>query len=234
MIHTHVNTGSELSLRLEQALLVYTGEGHGPRKLYLEARPVIDGPDGPQYGAGKTVDAAYVQRMLLRDGPPKVSLLHRRLLAVGDDEAAWWSPAGRRAPIFSAGGALAEHSGLAVAMPALLFHVRGRQLRVRALACRGRPGPLTPLYVAPLWNIYRDGGLCMGSMAVPSGPPAERAEAWEAAFWDSAFTTAHDPRVCGHPDGYAAMLTELRSLPRFPTRWLVPSKERLEAWLNRR
>lgn len=233
MIHAHVDTGSETVLRLEQALLVYASEGGGPRRLYLEVRPVVDGPDGPEYGAGRTVDAEYVQRMLQRDGAPGLRLLGERLLAVGEDEAAWWAPAGRHAPVFSAGGPLAGHSGVPVAMPALLFHVRGRRLRVRALACRGRPGPGARLYVAPLWNVYRDGGVCMGSMPVPAGAPAGRTDAWEAAFWDSAFTTPHDPRACRHPDGYAAMLSELRTLPRFPARWLTPSKERMDAWLTR-
>ena len=234
MIHTHINTGSTLDLRLREALLVYTSEGHGPAKTYLEVRPIVEGPAGPQYGAGFPADAAYLARMLQRDAPPRLGFLSPRLLAVGESEAAWWSPAGRHTPFFTGGRKMDRYSGVEVAMPALLYHVRGRQLRIRALACRGRPGPRTPLYIAPLWNIYRNGSLCMGSMPVPDGTPAECTDAWERAFWDSAFTTPHDPRLCGHPKGYSAMLAALRRLPRFPTEWLVPSKERLEEWLNSR
>ena len=234
MIHTHIHTGSTLDLRLREALLVYTSGAHGPEKTYLEVRPIVDGPDGPQYGAGFPADAAYLARMLQRDTPPRLGFLSQRLLAVGENEAAWWAPAGRHTPFFSVGRRMAKCSGEEVAMPALLYHVRGRQLRIRALACRGRPGPRTPLYIAPLWNIYQSGALCMGSMPVPDGAPADCTEAWERSFWDSAFTTPHDPRLCGHPKGYAAMLKALRTLPRFPTRWLVPSKERLDQWLNSR
>ena len=234
MITAHIHTGSSLDLRLREALLVYTSDGYGPEKTYVEVRPIVDGPDGPRYGAGYPADAAHLARMLQRDAPPRLGFLNARLLAVGEDEAAWWSPAGRHTPFFTAGRNMTRHSGVEVAMPALLYHVRGRQLRIRALACRGRPGPRTPLYVAPLWNIYQTGALCMGSMPVPEGPPAERTDAWERAFWDSAFTTPHDPRACGHPKGYPAMLRALRTLPRFPSRWLVPSKERLASWLNSR
>lgn len=233
MIHAHVSTGSSMGLELrEVAFLVYTNTGYGPEKTYIEIRPIVHGENGPEYGAGHPADAAYISRLIQRDTPAKLGLLDLRLLAVGEDEAAWWAPPGRQAPFFSRGGAMGKHSGKDVSMPALLYHVRNRVLRVRALACRGRPGPRTPLYVAPLWNIYRTGTLCMGSMPVPEGPPADRIDAWERAFWDSAFTTPHDPRACGHPKGYAVMLRELRKLPRFPTRWLVPSKERLEQWLN--
>ena len=233
MIHTSVRTGSSLDLELrEVAFLVYASSGHGPEKTYVEVRPIVQGANGPEYGAGRPADAAYIARMLQRDTPARLSLVDRRLIAVSENEAAWWAPAGRQAPFFTRTGAMGKHSGKAVSMPALIYHVRNRVLRVRALACRGRPSPSTPLYVAPLWNIYRNGTLCMGSMPVPEGPPADRIDAWERAFWDSAFTVPHDARVCGHSKGYDEMLKELRKLPRFPSRWLVPSKERLEQWLN--
>lgn len=233
MIYTHIRTGGSLNLRLEEiAFLVYSDDGRGSEKTYVEVRPIVRGPNGPEYGAGRPADAAYIRRMLDRDAPTKLRLLSPRLLAVGEDEAAWWTPAGRQSPFFSGANEMKKHSGKQVAMPALVYHVRNRVLRVRAVACRGRPTSRTPLYVAPLWNIYRNGTLCMGSMPVPDGPPAERTEAWERAFWDSAFTTPHDPRVCGHPKGYSAMLKELRKLPRFPSQWLVPSTERLEQWLT--
>lgn len=232
MIHTHVNTGSTLDLRLREAILVYTSDGHGPEKTFIEVRPIHDGPDGPQYGAGFPADAAYLGRMLQGDTPPRLGFLNPRLLAVGESEAAWWSPPGRHTPFFAGGRKMDRFSGVEITMPALLYHVRGRQLRIRALACRGRPRRGTPLYVAPLWNIYQNGTLCMGSMPVPDGVPADCTDAWERAFWDSAFNTPHDPRLSGHPKGYAAMLRALRRLPRCPTEWLVPSKERLDQWLN--
>lgn len=234
MIHTQLGTGSTLELRLREAVFVYTSDGTDPERTYVEVRPILEGPDGPQYGAGFPADAAHLARMLRRDTPPRLELLDPRLLAVGEDEAAWWSPPRRHTLFFSVGRKMERYSGVEVAMPALLYHVRGRQFRIRALACRGRPRPRTPLYVAPLWNVYRSGTLCMGSMPIPEGAPAECIDAWERSFWDSAFTTPHDSRLCGHPKGYTAMLRALRSPDRFPTRWLVPSKERLESWLHRR
>lgn len=234
MIHTHTDLGSSVDLELREALLVYTSGGYGTERVYVEVRPIIDGPDGPEYGAGVPADPDYLVRMLRSGTSRSLDLLNPRLLAQGTEEAAWWSPAGVRRPMFAAGGRMARHSGIAVAMPALLYHVQGRRLRVRALACRGRPAPNTPLYIAPLWNIYKNGGLCMGSMPIPTGPPAECMDAWERAFWDSAFTVPHDARLCGHPKGYTAMLRALRTLPRFPKPWLVPSEERLEEWLTKR
>ena len=236
MIHTQVATGASLDLHLEEvAFLVYSGDGRGSAgNTYVEIRPIIRGPNGPEYGAGRAAEAADILRVLQRDAPPKLTFLDTRLLAASEDEAAWWTPPARKTPFFSGDDKMKRHDGKTVSMPALLYHVKNGKLRIRALACRGRPHRQTPLFVAPLWNIYRDGTLCMGSMPVPKGPPAECIDAWERAFWDSAFTTPHDTRVCAHPKGYGQMMKELRDLPRFPSRWLVPSKERMEQWLTRR
>lgn len=231
MLDAHVSLGEEVTLRLKHALLIYESEGYGTTRQYIEARPILHGPEGPQYGAGVPADARQLRRILQRDAG-KLVLLPDRLLAVAEGEVAWWTPPGRRTPIFLTTGELAAHSGRSVMMPALLFHVRGRALRVRALAGGSRPRADDPLYVAPVWNVYRNGSLCMGSMPLPRGRPADRIEAWETAFWDSAFTVAHDPRVSGHPRGYAAMLKALRTRARFPDRWLVPSGETVETWLN--
>jgi PRTRC genetic system protein B len=233
MIHSYVQTGNSVELRLQQVALFYAREDHGAETGYVEVRPIIQGPTGPEYGAGRPADAEYLRRMLLGDMPLTLNLLDPRLLAHGGNEAAWWSRPGRQA-LFFTGDGMKRHDAKSVSMPALVFHVRDGRLRVRALACRGRPTPRTPLYVAPLWNIYSNGNVCMGSMPVPDGPPAERIDAWERAWWDSAFTGPHDSRSCGHPGGYQRMLTELRKLPRFPSRWLVPSGERMAEWLNRR
>ncbi|HET6229661.1 MAG TPA: PRTRC system protein B [Longimicrobiaceae bacterium] len=233
MIETHISTGTDLSLQLKEAILLYRGSGGAGGKTYLEARRIVEGPNGPEYGAGRPVDAGFLARVL-REAPVRVlSVVHRRLLASGDGEAVWWSPAGPRTPFFSRTGPLGEHSLQTVAMPALVFHAQKRRLRVRALACRGMPGARAPLYHAPLWNVYTTGWLCMGSMPIPPGQPVDCIEAWEAAFWDTAFTTPHHTHLSRHPFGYAAMLTDLRTLPRFPARWLVPAHERLESWLNR-
>lgn len=237
MIYAHLDTGSTIDIRLREALLVYTSRDspYGPERILLEARPIVDGPDGPEYGAGWPADGEYLNRILHQDTKAStLRALDRRLIAVGENEAAWWAPASRQAPYFSTGSGMVRHSGETVSMPALLYHVRGRQLRIRALASRSRPGPKTPLYVAPLWNIHGSGSLCIGTMPVPVGDPADCIDAWVRAFWDSAFTTPHCARLCAHPTGYSRMLRELRKLPRFPSRWLVPTNERVEQWLNQK
>jgi PRTRC genetic system protein B len=234
MIYAHIDTGAELDIRLREALFIYASpNGYGSERLVLESRPILNGPEGLEYGAGIPVDRDYVARMLWEDTPPSLHLLDTRLLAVGSNEAAWWSPASRRTLFFSPESGMVKHSGEEVAMPALLFHVRKGQLRIRAIACRGRPRPGTPLYVAPFWNIYPGGALCAGTMPIPTGEPAQCIDAWETAFWDSAFTDPHVASLCAHPKGYGRMLHQLRHRPRFPNEWLVPANERTHEWLNR-
>lgn len=236
MLYANLTSGSTVDLRLREALFVYTSNdsAYGRNQVYLEVRPIVEGPDGPEYGAGWPADAAFLNRILhqeKRSSPLRT--LDRRLLAIGDDEAAWWSPASRRTLYFSTDSTMVRHSGETLAMPRLLYHVRGRNLRIRALASRGGPGVSTPLYVAPLWNIHPSGALCAGTMPIPEGHPADRIDAWERAFWDSAFTIPHTAKLCAHPNGYARMLHTLRKRPRFPSEWLVPTKERLDQWLNK-
>lgn len=234
MIYAHLSTGSTIDIRLREALLVYTSTNlpHGDERVLLEARPIINGPQGPEFGAGWPADAEYLNRILHHEKSSTLRTLDRRLLALGDNEAAWWAPASRQAPYFAMGSRLVAHSGETVSMPALVYHVRHGQLRIRATASRKRPTSRTPLYVAPLWNIYENGTLCAGTMPIPVGDPADCIDAWQRAFWDSAFTTPHCPKLCAHPTGYSRMLRQLRRLPRFPNEWLVPTNDTLEQWLK--
>jgi len=233
MINTSIDTGGEVAIHLQEAVLVYSSDNYGNQRRYLEVRPIVKGAGGLlDYGPGRPADMTYFRNLLLADDAPKLTPVDTRLLAVGPDEAVWWSPAGLRSPLFAGREELSHLSGLPMAMPSLVFHATRRSLRIRAVACRSRPTARTQLCVAPLWNIYDTGWLCIGTMPIPEGPPSERIAQWEKAFWDSAFTVPHVARLCQHPEGYAAMLTELRTRTRFPKEWLVPTKERLGAWLN--
>lgn len=237
MINAQVDTGDSVTVQLKSALLFYQTQANGvPARSYIEMRPVIQGEHGPIYGAGRPAQADEVRRLLDDHGHgAQMNVLDPRLLCVRNEEAAWWSRPAKHAPIFSSSvKGMKTISGVDVPMPALVFHVRDNVLRVRAVRTRGRPKATTPLFVAPLWNVYTHGGLCMGSMHRPAGRPLEQIDAWEKAFWDSAFNTCHDPRACGRPGTYAAMLRALRKRDRFPAEWLTPSHQTLQQWLNAR
>lgn len=233
MISTHVDTGNSVSLNLTHALLFYETDGYGEKTRYVEQRDIIQTAQGPAYGAGRPLDEAGLRGLLERDGQPdKLHMLDPRLLAMSEGEVAWWSPASTRKLIFTR-KEMADVSGVELPMPAMVFHVRRNILRVRALRQSRRPLASTALMVAPAWNVYNGGDLCMGSMTRPTGRPIDRLEAWENAFWDSAFTGAHDARTCGREGGYHEMLREARRTGKFRSEWLVPSKEKLSEWLTK-
>jgi PRTRC genetic system protein B len=181
------------TLRTTHALFFHQRE----RMLALTTvHPVTTTREGmPEVGPGRPLSYEDEQSILAllgsRAEEASIEILPERVLYRDPSTLLWWLPAAVR-PMH-----LRTHAeGLRTIeahWPALAFLVRERSLYLAALACDARPTADTPLFHAPLGNVYADTGVCTGSARLPEGPETRHITAWEAVITDTAFThTNHD------------------------------------------
>lgn len=99
-------------------------------------------------------------------------LLHEHVLMHTATQSVWWVPAESR-PLFFAAKVEGVRSietlnGKSFPQPPLLMIRRGRVLYVYALKENHRPTAQTPVFVAPYWNMFSKGQMCMGSVTLPA------------------------------------------------------------------
>ncbi len=84
-------------------------------------------------------------------------------------------------------------------VPALLWVANKTKLHIYALGTNGKPTTKTPLYHAPFFNVYENGNVCMGTVAINIKKAASLEEftaAWEGYFCNSYFShlmQGHNP-----------------------------------------
>lgn len=151
----------------------------------------------------------FARQLLSQQETQGVRFLHPRVVAEGEGLMAWWRPAGPAVLHFTM-PALHEVSGKSFPLPPLLFVLKGGEVFVFALPKDARPEPDTPLLAAPFPNRNANGWVCWGSGRRPS---RKTPEAWEAAFFESAFSHLNDNPVQGN---LVALLKSLPGRRRFP------------------
>lgn len=173
---------------LQEVLAVYHASREGGRS-YVETHKASRGRDGEvRLGAGKPLSLRALKALAVQLGKEVVAenqgLLPERVLALRPDGGIiWWLPAARR------GLARKERPTLEAWWPPLVLVLAEGGLSVFALREDGRPGPGSRLFRAPFWNVYQDGGVCMGSGKLPGrGSAEERVAAAEEAFIGTPFT----------------------------------------------
>src|ERR1019366_3851186 len=155
-----IDVGSELELKLYQAVLLYRND-HGNRHMATVHGVAQQNADGsPFLGAGQLLSTASLRDLArqLGTGCP-VEFLPDQVVARTPDLLAWWTPAAVRPMFFRAGSELEGISGKQFPHPALLFVVHSNGLYVRALSASRRPSPDIKLAAAPYWNIGSDGAV---------------------------------------------------------------------------
>jgi len=82
--------------------------------------------------------------------------------------------AATEAPMFfgTTQGDMAGMNGAIFPQPALVWLAMDHSLSIRALKENRRPAADTKLCVAPYWNVYDTGSVCLGSMRAPMPPPS--------------------------------------------------------------
>jgi len=125
--------------------------------------------------------------------------------------------------------------GLVFPHPALVFKVVGKDLFVRVVATRSRPGPETPLKTAPYWNTDGPRGLvCPGSMRVPEISDVASMHEWMDSYFRSEFTHAASAvQLTSHPKGFLGLWRSLVGQKRFPVQLLTDTKETLQEFVTR-
>ena len=195
-----IDVGSELELKLYQAVLLYRND-HGNRFMATVHGVVQNETDGtPLLGAGQLLSTGALREISKQLGAScPAEFLPDDVVARTPDLVAWWTPAAIQSMFFREGSELADVSGKLFPHPALLFVARNGVLFVRALFQTRRPDRNTKLAAAPYWNIDSNGAVCAGTMRIPKSLTVVSISAWQRAFFQSEFT---------HPGG-AGRLTRL-------------------------
>lgn len=231
---------NETAFQLSRAVLIYTEGGYTNRRTLATVHEIDAGGAGDgrsQIGPGRPVTTGDVKRLSQKLGRKAgAAFLPERVVASTPEVLIWHRRIGREAIFFESKNAdLNTLSGTALPHPGLIFRLwrRGRgsgapRMSVWAKRQRGRPRPNTILYHAPFFNVSSNGSLCHGSMRAPDGFGPPSIDAWERAFFKSAFTHGSGVRFLKGEPGYADTLAALaESSGPFPTERLVRTGSRL-------
>lgn len=232
-----ITAGRDSPLKLSRAILLYCGDSN---VCFASVHSIDASGKQPVILEGQafTSEAAVRLALDLSSSAMKGGFVPPELLYLDGNAMAWWVPPGRRHIAFRAEQLGASERGEVVPHPGLVFLAEGgRRWSVWAVRGERRPSENTPLYQAPYFNVYENGGICTGNVRLPDGTTAERIEAWNNAFFGSFFT---HPNVQGKLVNYRGgtfkfwkdMLDGRHQ--EFPEHVLVPREETLAGALKRR
>lgn len=143
--------------------------------------------------------------------------LWRRHTSTGAAVAVWRSPQVWTAQLRTKFGE--EPRRFRLPMPGLVFITAPARRWV--FAAKARPqGPDDQLYRCPAFNVFRDGGVCVGSHQFPSEP-----EKLPEEFFRSHFAAGHTGQGLSrkHPDDVGSLWEELDGSKQYPLHDLVPA-----------
>ena len=116
--------------------------------------------------------------------------------------------------------------------PALVWLAMDHSLSIRALKENRRPAADTKLCVAPYWNVYDTGSVCLGSMRAPDASTVASIPQWEQSFYESEFTHGNVGRLTRHPGGFEGLWKKLAGQEEFPADSLIELPETVEEFLS--
>jgi len=225
--------GASHSFVLREALLLYESQG---KSFVTRHNITIDDSKQPQLGPAQALTRDFLKTIYRElHSTSAVEILPSNVLACTDSLLAWWIPAQRHHMFFNdADRKMTPLSGRIFPHPTLVFAATERALYVRALSLSKRPDAATPLFVAPYWNTYRRGNVCLGSMRIPENVSVQSIAAWETSFFESAFTHPSDvAKLTNCKGGFVEMWNSLAgSTAPFPCRYLVNAEQTLSEFLN--
>lgn len=124
-------------------------------------------------------------------GALETQWLDQSVLGKGPDRMIWWTPPQTRAMFFkpsSDGDGTFEGRGLCPVPGLVWVSMPGQGLFVYAVHGTERPTPQTTLCQAPLFNVWGNGKVCVGTAALPKAEQHGDSKAWEAVIFGSHFT----------------------------------------------
>lgn len=190
------------SLRPHLALLVHLRDDrdhyHVGRDVVLSLHGITHGPDkAPVLDAGRLLTPAEGMEIADRLRHPaaearEVEFLDPSVLRSTPNSLTWFrAPAHTRLHWRTKDG----HQVIQAVLPGLLFHVENGVLAVAAYAGSERPDARTPLYAAPLSNVFADTLVCVGNATLPTHCEASSREAWERVLLATKFTHINHPNT---------------------------------------
>jgi PRTRC genetic system protein B len=239
-MNTSVSIGSSQDFKLSRVLLVYGTSSYDYypyRHPFLTVHNVVHESDGARLEEGQLVTPQMLVELMTSLGRSvPLEILPERVIARTTDTVVWWAPARRNIMFFSdrgADAALKKMNGKIYPHPALLFKVSGTHLWLRALRQNERPKPETRLCIAPYWNTYDDGAVCIGSMRIPQDKSVAVIDRWERSFFQSEFTHASGTQHhTSYGRGVLGLWQHVRGKKQFPTKYLIEVKQSLAEFVN--
>lgn len=213
---SHVSGDALAQYDLTSALLFYQSPAYDAGALVTE-HPVSVGTNGEKLlGAGRLLTLRELDSVLsqIKGGDDREGFVPQDVVFAQRGCIAWWVPASQRTlhyrtTVKEDERKVAPFNGKPVWCPPLVFIARGNELKVFALARNERPTERTSLCVAPFWNIWDGGRLCLGSVTVPEETTFETLPLYEKAFFRSYFTHPNVQRLTTHKGGFFGLWTEL-------------------------
>ena len=172
------------------SLVFYEQRDHrGEPLLDITRHPIRPRKGGVYLGPGHAFTHGDLDTLIgilkQQSGQVSRTLIPENVLLHGSNELVWCVPGKVRPMWFKLQD---KPVRLNVPWPTLLFHVLDGNLSVVALRDAKRPTETTPVYHAPLMNIYHHGGVCTGSADLPEGCDYEDRSGWEDVIFKTLFT----------------------------------------------
>lgn len=205
--------GQDRHYQLKQAVLIYQEMASSAAAATIHAVELSGQNARPTILPGQPITVRALESLIQSLGRgAKGGFFPPNLISLALDGMVWWCPATRRRIWFKPSNdpdakRLKALNGKVVHHPPLLFKVEGSHLNLFALAKNQRPTPDTRLYCAPYWNLSA-GHMCNGNLTLPPVAP-ENLPAFEAAFFNSAFTHSSDGALTSFPGGHTALWEHL-------------------------
>jgi PRTRC genetic system protein B len=227
--------GSDANLHLKAAILLYgahNGVSHATMNHVStsETGAVIE---PGQLLTREALETALVS-MSTRVGIKTWRYVDDSVVASGPSMVTWWTPARERHVFFDP---VTELPSGVTAQPPMLWVVSGggKTLSVFTLKEDCRPTLDTMVYCGVHYNVYLDGGVCLGTSEVPDDM---NPHSWERMFYASAFTHANGGTQwqCKTRGGVKALWRRLLAeggKKKFPLNALKPTGNSVEKILDK-
>jgi PRTRC genetic system protein B len=245
MFSSYVNESPKLTPRT--ALLFFTNKTghHGNETLIATSHPLTQNCSSPApvIGAGHLLseaDTKEVLESLLERIPTHTGFIPSEVLSMSSKHIAWTVKGAVRPMYFRPRGTNKKIIKLNVPMPNLLFVATANGFSIAAYKGSRRPTEKTKLYHAPLMNIYRDAGVCLGSANMPQQLSLDSRKAIEDIIFKTNFSHINHEQTLSLSKTISdkAHLAFWRTLNKekatvFPNKALAPLKVSVEQLITR-
>ena len=187
------------SLIPKLALLLHSEPHHASKgPLVLSLHEIRHQNEQPILDAGRLLSrdeaneiASAIQHPVAQNDTNEVTFLSPVLLRQTAGSMTWCRPAASASMYWRTATVEKIHAVL----PGLIFHVRDRSLYVAAYEGAGAPTIHTKLYHAPLGNVFKETGVCVGSATLPVSMQARDIPDWERVLLGTNFTHVNHPQT---------------------------------------